>query len=411
MKHRMQFRGGPLALSLLLAAGCAPEPVAWVPTPADCDLTLSTVSSWPSDVASGDTVRIRYVPGSLGCALRIDSSQVVAFGADEPLATELGTITAVRSDGTMLVNGRATPVHALLSLDPAEHRLAVVGWKGEGPGEFGVGFYPIQGGVNDTTFLVDKRRQWRVVTPDNRLVGERPAGEVGRLPWQTCRLADGRLLIAPRDGSDRRVELLDTAFTTQRTFRHPDFFWPNGSRYKFNVRCGADGGYGIMVADRDRRQGEVRLVFWDPIADRSVEIRVEVPFFDGGELQFTASLDGSETRVAGQVQSLLDLGGGRVLLSLETSDARWHPTSSSYGLLENNPPLRDSLYDLHYVLVDLRHRVIIGHTMLDAVSQEALFYQAARSDRYHRVVETEDSMVVMQYRVVGAAAPPGVVKR
>ncbi len=411
MRHRTQFGGGTVAVALLLAAGCAPEPVAWVPTPADCDLTLSTVSSWPSDVASGDTVRIRYVPGSLGCALRIDSSQVVAFGADEPLATELGTITAVRSDGTMLVNGRATPVHALLSLDPAERRLAVVGWKGEGPGEFGVGFFPVHGGVNDTTFLVDTRRQWRVVTPDNRLVGERPAGEVGRQPRQTCRLADGRLVTAPRDGSDRRVELLDTAFTVQKTFRHPDFFWPNGSTAKFTVRCGADGGHGIMVADRDRQPGQVTLVFWDPIADRSVEFRVEAPFFDGGELDFVASYYGSDTRVAGQVLNLLDLGGGRILLALEASDARWRPTPRSAERIEMPASLRDSLYDLHYLLVDLRHRTIVGHTMLDAVSQGALYYQGASTDLYHRVVETEDSMVVMRYRMVGEIGPPGVVKQ
>ncbi len=404
------WAGAPLILTLL-AAGCAPEPVAWVPTPEDCDLTLSTVSSWPSDVASGDTVRIRYAPGSLGCALRIDSSQVVAFGADEPLATEVGIIAAVRSDGTMLTGiGSASP-HALLSLDPVERRLAVLAWKGEGPGEFGVGFYPIQGGVNDTTYLVDNRRQWRAVTPDNRLVGERPAGEVGRLPGQTCRLADGRLLIAPRDGADRRVELLDTAFTTQKTFRHPDFFWPNGSTAKFKVRCGADGGYGIMVADRDRRQGEATLVFWDPTADRSVELRVEAPFFDGGELDFVASYYGSDTRVAGQVLNLLDLGGGRILLALEASDARWRPTPRSAERIEMPASLRDSLYDLHYLLVDLRHRAIVGHTMLDAVSQGALYYQAARSDQYHRVVETEDSMVVMRYRMVGEAAPPGVVKQ
>ncbi len=411
MKHRTQFGGGPLILALLVA-GCGPESAAWVPTPEDCDLTLSTVSSWPSDVASGDTIRVRYIPGSLGCALRIDSSQVVALGVDEPLATNLGMITAVRSDGTMLAKAYYSQSYALLSLDPAERRLAVVGWLGEGPGEFGIGYYPIQGGVNDTTFLVDFRRQWRVVTPDNRLVGERPAGEMERVAGQTCRLRDGRLLTAPRDEQGNRVELLDTAFTVQKTFRHPDFFWPYGSTGKFKVRCGADGGYGIMVADRDRRAGEVTLVFWDPTADRSVELRVEAPFFDGGELYFPAARIGSATRVAGQVLNLLDLGNGRILLALEASDARWRPTPRSVeGTAWMPSALQDSLYDLHYMLVDLRHRTIVGHTMLDAVSQGALYYQGARTDLRYRVVETDDSMVVMRYRMVGEAAPPGVVKQ
>lgn len=377
---------------LLALVGCRSAPSVIPPDGCSPEVATTRRGDFPA------TIRVSR-PG-VRCDLRLDTLTLVTWKLGDTLAQGVREVVAELADGSLLATGYEPGV--VYMIRPGDWQIRPLTRNGSGPGELAghPSAFPVTGA--DSVLLVENSMRWHVVT-SRGYEGLLPVrSSLAGVPRRICFGPRGQLFataLSVPELQPSMIGLLDRDFNLKDSIQSNELAWPRQSLSAHHLWCARDGGV-FAVADRDRSDGTLTLIRWAPSAKKATEVRIDLPWFRGGEFRDVDLRNLPDSPLPSGVMTIQDLGDDRLLIAVRTDQEGWRHREG-----ESPDELIRERFDVVLVMVDLAREVVLGEVTIDDPATFPIAINS-RSGKYFVVEQREDG-TTLQSVTLALSQPAG----